>query len=96
MFKFSSTGAFLAAYDFGWDTTPAILSHADGSYSVVEKDNQYNAGSYCNDKRFCPVAPPRAWGPGMRKGSGIRSGELGPPPVREAGPPSRPGDREPH
>ena len=58
LFKFSSAGGFLAAYDFGWDTTPAILSHADGSYSVVEKDNHYDAGSYCNDNKVCPLAPP--------------------------------------
>lgn len=58
MFKFSSTGAFLAAFDFGWDTTPAILSHGGGSYSIVEKDNHYDAGSYCNDNKICPIAPP--------------------------------------
>ncbi len=31
LFKFSSTGQFLAAYDFGWDTTPAVYSHG-GTY----------------------------------------------------------------
>jgi len=71
MFKFSSTGAFLASYDFGWDTTPAILSHTDGSYSVVEKDNHYDAGSYCNDKKFCPVAPPGPYYISILNGSAI-------------------------
>ncbi len=49
LFKFSSTGTFLAAFDFGWDTTPAVFSH-DGTYSIVIKDNHYDeeAGFYCN------------------------------------------------
>jgi hypothetical protein len=51
--KFSSTGAFQAAYSFGWDTTPAVYSHG-GSYSFVIKDNHYEAGSYCNDPKWCP------------------------------------------
>jgi hypothetical protein len=40
LLKFSSTGGFLAAYDFGWDITPAVYVH-DGSYSVLIKDNHY-------------------------------------------------------
>jgi outer membrane protein assembly factor BamB len=40
LMKFSSTGAYQGAYDFGWDTTPAIYEH-DGTYSVVIKDNHY-------------------------------------------------------
>src|SRR5712692_3184891 len=49
LFKFSSTGEFLAAFDFGWDTTPAVFSH-DGTCSIVIKDNHYDeeAGFYCN------------------------------------------------
>ncbi len=50
LFKFSgSDGAFMAAFDFGWDSTPAIFSH-DGTYSVVIKDNHYDEeiGFYCN------------------------------------------------
>ncbi len=49
LLKFSSTGTFLAAYDFGWDTTPAVFSHG-GTYSIVIKDNHYDeeAGFYCN------------------------------------------------
>jgi hypothetical protein len=45
-FRFDSDGNFVAAYNFGWDTTPAIYAH-DGTYSVVVKDNHYNAGNYC-------------------------------------------------
>ena len=52
--KFSSTGAFLAAYEFGWDDTPSIYAH-DGTYSIVTKDNHYgDGGSYCNDEAWCP------------------------------------------
>ncbi len=42
LFKFSSSGAFSGTFDFGWDTTPAIHQHG-GSYSIVLKDNHYNA-----------------------------------------------------
>ncbi len=55
--KFSPNGDFLAAFDFGWDITPAIYSH-DGSYSVILKDNHYDAGSYCNVEQYCPTPPP--------------------------------------
>ena len=49
LLKFSSTGQFLAAFDFGWDSTPAVFSH-DGTYSIVIKDNHYDEelGFYCN------------------------------------------------
>ncbi len=49
LFKFSPTGQFLAAYDFGWDSTPAVFSH-DGTWSTVIKDNHYDEelGFYCN------------------------------------------------
>lgn len=49
-FKFSSTGAFLASYEFGWDSTPAAFSH-DSTYSLVIKDNHYDEeeGYYCNN-----------------------------------------------
>jgi hypothetical protein len=54
LMKFSASGQFLAAYPFGWDTTPAVFGH-DGTYSVFVKDNQYGErGSYCNTDPFCP------------------------------------------
>jgi hypothetical protein len=56
MFRFDKNGNFAAAYDFGWDSTPAIYPH-HGTYSIVIKDNHYDAGSYCNDPVICPVAP---------------------------------------
>ena len=56
LFHFSSTGQFLNAYEFGWDSTPATYSHG-GTYSVVIKDNHYDAGSYCNSATLCPPAP---------------------------------------
>lgn len=54
MFHFSAKGEYLNAFDFGWDTTPAIYEH-DGTYSVVLKENNYPTSSYCGDARFCPA-----------------------------------------
>ena len=53
LFQLGAEGSFLAAYDFGWDVTPAIYGH-DGTYSVVIKDNHYDVGSYCADAAICP------------------------------------------
>ncbi|MDQ1636857.1 MAG: hypothetical protein QOF62_196 [Pyrinomonadaceae bacterium] len=54
MLHYSSTGAFLNSFIFGWDVTPAIYSHG-ATYSVVTKDNHYGGvGSYCNDDTVCP------------------------------------------
>jgi hypothetical protein len=55
LMKFSSTGQFQGAYEFGWDITPGIWSH-DGTYSIVTKDNHYGeeVGSYCDVEAFCP------------------------------------------
>jgi hypothetical protein len=57
MFKFDSTGTFTGAYDFGWDSTPAVYSHG-ATYSVVLKDNHYDTGLYCNfDSPICQTLP---------------------------------------
>ena len=54
LMKFSSTGQFQGAYEFGWDITPGIYSH-DGTYSIVTKDNHYGeVGSYCDVEAICP------------------------------------------
>jgi len=54
LMKFSSSGQFLAGYQFGWDDTPAVYAH-DGTYSILTKDNQYSdGGSYCNNNTICP------------------------------------------
>ena len=57
MLKFSPSGSFVASYDFGWDTTPAVYQH-NGTYSVLLKDNHYDVGSYCNNPKYCPKAKP--------------------------------------
>jgi hypothetical protein len=56
LFKFSSSGAFISYFDFGWDSTPAVWSHA-GTYSVVIKDNHYDEeeGFYCNNFQGNPA-----------------------------------------
>ena len=54
LMHFDATGAYLGAYPFGWDTTPAIYAH-DGTYSLVTKDNHYgDMGSYCSSQTYCP------------------------------------------
>lgn len=53
LFKFGPRGEFLAAYDFGWDITPAVFPRS-GTYSVILKDNHYDVGSYCGDPKLCP------------------------------------------
>lgn len=47
MFRFDASGNYMANYNFGWDSTPAIYAH-NGTYSVIIKDNHYDAGNYCN------------------------------------------------
>jgi hypothetical protein len=55
LMHFSASGAYLNAYPFGWDTTPAIYAH-DGTYSLVTKDNRYgDMGSYCSNATYCPM-----------------------------------------
>jgi len=43
MLKFSSSGQYLAGFNFGWDDTPAVYTH-DGTYSIITKDNHYDTG----------------------------------------------------
>ena len=40
LMHFAASGAYLGAYPFGWDTTPAVWQH-DGTYSLVTKQNFY-------------------------------------------------------
>jgi outer membrane protein assembly factor BamB len=57
LMKFSPAGAFLAAYSYGWDLTPAI-DVRDTSYSILIKDNHYeDTGSYCNVLSVCGTDP---------------------------------------
>jgi len=55
MMRFDSQGNFKAAFTFGWDSTPAIYQH-DGTYSVVIKDNHYDAGNFCEPDPAIPVS----------------------------------------
>ena len=58
LMKFSDAGNFLGAYDFGWDSTPAVYPH-DGTYSIVLKNNHYPGGLYCNlNSPICKPLPP--------------------------------------
>jgi len=55
LMHFAANGAYLGAYGFGWDITPAIFQH-DGTFSVVIKDNHYSElGSYCDVSALCPT-----------------------------------------
>ncbi|MGA8810841.1 MAG: hypothetical protein WB973_23455 [Thermoanaerobaculia bacterium] len=40
LMHFTAAGAYLGAYPFGWDTTPAVWKH-NGTFSVVTKHNFY-------------------------------------------------------
>jgi hypothetical protein len=40
LMHFSAAGAYLGAYPFGWDTTPAVWQH-NGTFSIVTKHNTY-------------------------------------------------------
>jgi hypothetical protein len=55
LMRFSSAGAFLDSYGFGWDITPAVWEH-DGTYSIVVKENHYVSGMYCGGTH--PVCAP--------------------------------------
>ena len=58
LFKFNgTTGAVQSTYEFGWDSTPAVVRH-DGTYSIVIKDNHYTEeeGFYCNQNASIPVS----------------------------------------
>jgi len=58
LFKFDAAGSFSGAYDFGWDSSPAIYPH-DGTYSIVIKDNHYGVPLYCfSDDPICQNLPP--------------------------------------
>jgi outer membrane protein assembly factor BamB len=56
LFEFSSTGAFKASADFGYDSTPAVYQH-DGIH-VILKENHYDEGfgAYCNPDGVNPVS----------------------------------------
>jgi outer membrane protein assembly factor BamB len=58
LFKFDATGNFLGAFDFGWDSTPAVYAH-NHTYSIVVKDNHYFTTLYC-PYRGNPLCPPVA------------------------------------
>ena len=60
LMHFDSQGNYLNAYTFGWDSTAAVYVH-DGTYSVVIKDNHYDAPAYCSFNN--PVCTPRQPGP---------------------------------
>ena len=56
------SGNFLGAFDFGWDSTPAIYSHG-GTYSIVIKDNHYRAGGLYCSASTSPICAPTPDGP---------------------------------
>ncbi len=57
LFRFGANGNYLGAYDFGWDTTPAVYTH-NGTFSIVLKDNHYDAPMYCfYNNPICSTLP---------------------------------------
>jgi hypothetical protein len=60
LFHFDSAGNFLNAFFFGWDSTPGVWVHGQ-TYSIVIKDNHYNAPQYCflsSPNNTCQALPP--------------------------------------
>ena len=58
LFHFDVNGNFLNAFSFGWDSTPGVYSH-NGTYSIVIKDNHYDAPGYCFfSNPICQTLPP--------------------------------------
>ncbi len=58
LFHFDASGNYLGAYDFGWDTTPAVYAH-NGTFSILLKDNHYDAPTYCfYSNSICQTLPP--------------------------------------
>ncbi|MGA8144557.1 MAG: hypothetical protein WB987_11765 [Candidatus Acidiferrales bacterium] len=58
LFHFDSAGNFLNAFFFGWDSTPGVWVHGQ-TFSIVVKDNHYNAPQYCFlNSVVCQSLPP--------------------------------------
>jgi len=61
LFKVGASGNFLGSFTFGWDTTPAVYVHGT-TYSIVLKDNHYDASAYCRNPASS-ICAARAPGP---------------------------------
>src|SRR5579863_4228989 len=60
LLHFDSSGNYINAYTFGWDSTAGVYTH-DNTFSIVVKDNHYPAPAYCGFNN--PVCTPVADGP---------------------------------
>jgi hypothetical protein len=58
LLHFDAQGIYLNEFDFGWDSTPAVYSHQDGTFSLVIKDNHYPVPFYCDGNPGCQNVPP--------------------------------------
>lgn len=47
LMSFNADGTFVASYGWGWDLTPSVYRH-DGTYSLLLKENHYDAPPYCS------------------------------------------------
>ena len=56
LMHFTAGGAYLNAYEFGWDTTPAFYQHG-GTFSVITKDNHYGGAAFLSSSDRNVVAP---------------------------------------
>jgi hypothetical protein len=57
LFRFDSSGNYVGAYGFGWDSTPGVWVHG-GTFSVVIKDNHYPSTAYCGSSSPVCVSTP--------------------------------------
>jgi hypothetical protein len=57
LLHFDAQGNYLNEFDFGWDSTPAVYSREDGTYSLIIKDNHYPVPFYCGGNPGCQNVP---------------------------------------
>ncbi len=57
LFHFDSQGNYLNEFDFGLDSTPAVYTHKDGTYSLIIKNNHYPGPAYCRGNPGCVGIP---------------------------------------
>ena len=59
LFHFDAQGNYLNNYTFGWDSTAAVYTHDDSTFSIVIKDNHYPLPAYCFfNNPVCAFLPP--------------------------------------
>jgi hypothetical protein len=61
LFHYNSAGQFVNAFNFGWDSTPAVYNNG-AAFSLIIKDNHYQSTAYCGNPNS-PICTPVGPGP---------------------------------